>query len=73
MLYEKLRSADTKTHLICRDGEFDSLPDKIRQLGPWNVGVRGEIQKLKPHYRALLAEQGFVVLYSRGGVFDVEV
>ncbi|HEX5999984.1 MAG TPA: hypothetical protein VFZ16_11420 [Hyphomicrobiaceae bacterium] len=65
--YEVSRSRrDNRIAVICRDGRFygEDVPDWIRHLGPW-IGVgRGDIEKLKPAYRALLAEQGFVLIYQ---------
>jgi len=53
-------------HVLCHDGEaFEKLPARFRHLGPWMGSREGPIANLKPHYRLLLAEQGFVVLYSR--------
>lgn len=44
--------------------QFEALPQIIRQLGPWAGSYEGEVMELKPAYRALLAEQGFVVIYA---------
>jgi len=56
-------SRDKDLFVISRDGEFDTaVPARIRRLGPWFGASRGDIQALRPHYRALLAEQGFVVV-----------
>jgi hypothetical protein len=64
--------ADKDLHLICREGEFDGLPDRIRQLGPWVGSREGDIERLRPHYRALLAEQGFVVVHQHPYEFEPE-
>ena len=49
MKYQSLRSvSDNHVHLICRDGEFDRLPDYV-------VMRRGEITNLKRTYRLRLA------------------
>ena len=54
---------DKKIHVIfC--GSFDSLPDYIRKLGPWQSLKRGDLDRLKTHYRLQLAEQGFVVVHQ---------
>ena len=54
---------DKKIHVIfC--GSFDSLPDDIRKLGPWQSLKRGDLDRLKTHYRLQVAEQGFVVVYQ---------
>ena len=42
--YQNLRSAsDTHLYVLCRDGEFEQLPEYIRKQGPWHVMRRGEI------------------------------
>ena len=70
MQYESVRSnTDKSLHVIFNDGSFDTLPDRIRHLGPWQGLSGGEIAKLKPHYRLQLAEQGFVVVYQKLAVF----
>ena len=62
--YEVSRSnSDNRVIVLCRDGEFYSLPHRILHLGPWTGAGRGDIERLKPAYRALLAEQGFVLIY----------
>jgi hypothetical protein len=65
MRYQILRSVrDKKIHVISGDGSFDSLPDDIRKLGPWQSLKRGDLERLKSHYRLQLAEQGFVVVHQ---------
>ena len=66
MRYEAVRSGNDKSlHVISNDGAFESLPHCLRQLGPWQGLSGGDIAKLKPHYRLLIAEQGFVVIYQK--------
>ena len=73
MQYEAVRSSTDKSlHVIFNDGSFDTLPNLIRQLGPWQGLSGGEIAKLKPHYRLQLAEQGFVVVYQKFAAFCAE-
>jgi hypothetical protein len=50
-------------HIICFDDEFES-PQKIRSLGPWHGSSEGEIECLKASSRALIEEQGFVIVYQ---------
>ena len=60
-------------HVLCHEGEaFENLPARIRRLGPWIGSREGEIANLKPHYRKLLAEQGFVLIYARPVQFKPE-
>jgi hypothetical protein len=71
--YELSRSnRDNRIVVICRDGAFYDLPHPILHLGPWTGAGRGDIERLKPAYRALLAEQGFVVVYSHPYEFAPE-
>ena len=70
MRYQILRSVrDKKIHVICGDGSFGGLPDDIRKLGPWQSLMRGDLDRLKTHYRLQLAEQGFVVVHQSMGTF----
>ncbi|HEY7551222.1 MAG TPA: hypothetical protein VH913_17115 [Hyphomicrobiaceae bacterium] len=64
--------SDKDLHLICREGEFDALPDRIRHLGPWVGSKEGEVERLRPHYRALLAEQDFVIVHRHPYEFEPE-
>jgi len=49
VLYQTLRSvSDNHVFVICKDGKFyESVPEKVRHQGPWQVNRRGEIEKLK--------------------------
>lgn len=71
MRYQTWHSwTDRRLHIICHADEkaFDALPDKIRHLGPWGRvdGCAGDISRLKAAYRALVAEQQFVLVYRTG-------
>ena len=73
MRYEAVRSNEDKSlHVIFGDGGFDDLPHRIRQLGPWQGLSGGAIERLKPHYRMLVAEQGFAVIYQKLAAFTAE-
>jgi hypothetical protein len=51
MQYQTLRSvSDNHVFVVCRKGEFYSLPDHVRQRGPRQGMHRGEIERLKPEY-----------------------
>lgn len=57
--------ADKDVHVICRDGRFyEDVPDKILKLGPWEGGIRGRIEALKPESAPCSPRQGFVLIYS---------
>jgi hypothetical protein len=55
---------DKNLHVIFRAGEFESLPTRIRSLGPWQGLSGGAVEDLKPHLRLQLAEQGFALVYQ---------
>jgi hypothetical protein len=72
MRFKSWRSNDdVGIHLIVHEGgdAFDALPDRIRQLGPWVGSREGDLAKLRPHYRALLQEQGFAIIYCKPSEF----
>ena len=74
MRYKVWRSnTDKHLQLICRDGEFDALPARIRHLGPWQGSKDGDIERLKPQYRAQIAEQGFVIVHRHVKDFEPEL
>jgi hypothetical protein len=63
--YESARSARDKALIVlCHEGRFYSLPDPIRHLGPWQGSHRGEVERLRPAYRAMLSLQGFVLIWA---------
>ena len=73
MRYEAVRSnTDKNLHVICNDGTFNSLPHRIRQLGPWQGLSGGEVNSLKLHYRLQIDEQGFVIVYQHLATFSAE-
>jgi hypothetical protein len=63
--YESARSAKDKALIVlCHEGQFNALPDPIRHLGPWQGSHRGEVERLRPAYRAMLNLQGFVLIWA---------
>jgi hypothetical protein len=75
MRFKAWRSnADVGIHLIVHEGSgsFDALPDRIRQLGPWVGSREGDLANLRPHYRAMMEEQGFAIIYSKPSEFTPE-
>jgi len=69
--YDARRSVTDKSlHVIYAAGTFDRLPTPIRCLGPWQGLSGGDIDRLKPHYRLLIAEQGFVLVYQHLAAFS---
>ena len=63
--YSVSRSNTNKNiHLVCGDERFyKDIPHEILHLGPWQGGNRGDVIALRPHIRAMLAEQKFVLVY----------
>ncbi len=72
MRYEVWRSRDNRLHVLCLDDRFEQLPQRVRSLGPWMGSGRGLVDRLRPHYRALLEEQGFVILHVSPYAMDLE-
>lgn len=71
MRYDIVRSVhDKSVHLIFREGTFDTLPTRIKSMGPWQGLTGGAMKELKLHYRLQVAEQGFVVLYQHLTTFS---
>ena len=60
-------------HIIAMEEQFETLPQIIRRLGPWAGSYADEVTSLKPAYRALLAEQRFVVVYAHVSKFSAEL
>jgi hypothetical protein len=73
MRYKAWRSGkDNYTHVICREDEFDKLPFPVTHMGPWLGSKEGDVDALKPHYRAFIEEQGFCVVFSSLVMFKPE-
>jgi len=71
--YKNLRSvSDHHLFVVCRDGEFEQLPEYIRKQGPWQAMRRGEITNLRRTFRLRLARYGFVLEHSKLAVFNPE-
>jgi hypothetical protein len=59
--------------VVCRDGEFYSLPDHVRHRGPWRGMHCGDIGNRKPDYGLDLEEQGYSLVRCELAVFKPEV
>lgn len=73
--YKVFRASTEPTlHVIVAGGlaEFDSVPERVRKMGPWQGAQEGEIARLLPQYRCILASQGFVVLNVRQDLMRLE-
>ena len=59
--------------MTVQDAPDSDVPHPVRCLGPWQGHREGDVNRLRPHYRALLTEQRFVVLRPKTlGDFDPE-
>lgn len=73
MRYEAVRSVNDKSlHVVFNDDAFSELPERIRQLGPWQGLLGSPVVSLRPHYRLQLAEQGFVLVYQPLAAFTAD-
>ncbi len=74
MLYQTLRSvSDHHNFVVCRDGEFYSLPDHVRHRGPWQGMYRGELADLAMPFLLDLEEQGYSLVRCELAVFRPEL
>ena len=72
MRYKVWRSTKHQmVHVIVPEGA--EIPHPIGNLGTWFGTKEGEVVRLKPAYRALLAEQGFCLVYRHLTQFRPEV
>jgi hypothetical protein len=58
--YQTFRSvSDVHVFVLCYDGKFyESVPEDVRKQGPWQGNQSGDVAKLKPEYRLVLARDG---------------
>ena len=74
MQYKAWRSnSDKDLFVVCKRDEFDQLPQRIRSLGPWQGSREGDLERLKPQYRAQIASQGFTLVHCHVRKLDLEV
>ena len=65
MRYASARSqTDKLLYVIYVDDDFNRVPQPLRALGPWQGSSGGDFARLKLHYRIMLDEQGFAVVYQ---------
>ena len=72
MRYQTFRSiSDLHVFVLCYDGSFyESVPDAMRRLGPWQGNRRGAVEALKPVYRLALARDGYALVKCEHAVFN---
>ena len=55
------------------EGNWTALvPRQVRGLGPWVGGLEGRLSRLRPLYRQMIRQHGFVVLNCRPSKLDLE-
>lgn len=75
MRYKLWRSnKDKELHLLCAASSeaFNALPTAIRHLGPWSGSKEGEVGSLRLAYRAMLVDQGFMLIYQHVSKIELE-
>ena len=76
MRYQTFRSvSDVHVFVLCYDDTFyESVPEVMRRLGPWQGNRRGDVEALKPEYRlAALARDGYALVKCEHAVFNPDV
>ena len=72
--YHLLRShADVHDFVLCYADRSADVPHHVRVKGPWNGTGRGEVAKLKPEIRLVLAQARYVLVHCPDAVFNPEV
>ena len=72
-MYQTLRSvSDNHVFVVCCDGTFYELPEKVRHQGPWQGMQRGQSDRLKTEYRLALARDGYALVHSELATFKPE-
>lgn len=64
---------DRSIHIVVPEGRFDDLPLLVRQLGPWHATKEGEVEALRPVYRAQVRLWGFALAYLEAKDFKPEL
>ena len=64
-MYQLFRS---RTDLICREGEFERLPEAVRLRGPWETKRRGQVLRLRTDYRSRIDRFGYVLEVSKAAL-----
>ena len=65
-MYQLFRSrSDSALYLICREGEFEGLPEAVRLRGPWDIKRRGQVLRLRTDNRSRIDRFGYVLEVSK--------
>jgi hypothetical protein len=73
MKYSVRRSIKNQSlHLIFEEGTFDSLPEQVRNQGPWRHIKSGELHNLREDYMKAIVAHLYIVVEQSSSVFSAE-
>lgn len=74
MRYSIQRSTkDKNLHLIFEVGSFDSLPEHVRDKGPWQHMKTGDLDNLRADYLKSITAHRYVIVEQSSAVFSAEI
>ena len=65
--------SDDHVFVVCRDGQFYSIPEHRRRRGPWQAMQQGDLANLNIPYLLDIEEQGYALLRCQVAVFKPEM
>jgi hypothetical protein len=70
-MFAVLQSTTSKqVRLIMQPWRLRELPSNILKRGPWKIVGRGDVARLKLHYRRALAREGYCVVGLKASLFN---
>jgi hypothetical protein len=73
MRYSIRRSMKDQTlHLIFEEGSFDSLPEHVRNKGPWQHIKTGELNNVRADYMKAITAHRYILVEQSSAVFSAE-
>ena len=70
-MFAILQSTTSKqVRLIMQPWRLRELPSNILKRGPWKIVGRGDVARLKLHYRRALAREGYCVVGLKAALFS---
>jgi hypothetical protein len=70
-MFAVLQSTTSKqVRLIMQPWRLRELPSNILKRGPWKIVGRGDVARLKLHYRRALAREGYCVVGLKASLFS---
>jgi hypothetical protein len=74
MRYSIRRSMkDQKLHLIFEEGTFESLPEHVRNRGPWQHLKSGELNNVRAEYMKAITAHRYILVEQSSTIFSAEV